>query len=197
MDLMELALEDLDSADQLLKNSSRFPNLDPFKDHFILRKSALLLTLGRTREAVAILQNYEPKQVETVLLYKFLEQNLHVPLLKVKKPELPMDRSDYVKMARALFLAVNFEKAEQLLKEKPYGQLLRADCLTLLNRTEEAREIRKKEAQDKEYLDEEYSPEYTMLLLLHGDLPAELPWNYTSWEQHYHFPLRPFVKAFA
>ncbi len=186
---MELALEDVDQVTQVLQTNNIPLDLDTYHNHSALRRGALLLTLGRGEEAIDTLRNHQPKDTATVLLYRFLEQKLHVSLLT---NQLPTEKS-----AESLFMAGRYEEAERLLEGSSYQQLLRAASLTMLGRIEEAREVRKKEALDKYYLDEEFRPEYSMLLILHGDLPDPLPWNYDTWESFYHFPLKTYWNLFS
>jgi tetratricopeptide (TPR) repeat protein len=183
---IESALDDLEEAAYLKQEDVQSLALEPHYNHYILRKSALLLTLGKQDEAIEILRNHQPNDVATVLLYRFLEQKLDISILQKTRP---VEQSD---QAKSLFMAGQYEQAELLLKGNPDGQLLRADCLTMLGRIDEARELRTQELEDKPYLEDESRPEYCMLLILQDDVPNPLPWDYDAWEQFYHFPLRAF-----
>ena len=189
------ALDDLEEIGQL-QQEYKLLTLEPHYSHYVLRKSALLIALGKQDKAIEILSNHQPNDVATVLLYKFLEQKFGISLLQKTRPVEQSDQSDYVKVAKSFFMAGHYDQAELLLEGKPYGQLLRADCLTMLGRIDEARELRIKELKDKPYLEDEFTPEYSMLLILQGDVPNSLPWDYDSWEQFYHFPLKTFWNLF-
>lgn len=183
---VELALEFLDQIAQKWEGSfSRYYN------HFTLRKGALLLALGNTEKAVEVFLNHPPKDVATVLLYRFIEQKFHVQLLRLTDPVPESSESDYLERARSLFFAGHYDEAERLLEEKTYGVLLRCACLTMLGKVEVARELRQKEILDKPYL-EHFDPEYTMLCILQDDLPSRFQWDGTS-EWIYRFPLGTFL----
>lgn len=195
----ELALEDVEQALEFLDRMAQ--KFDPTwlegshgwqgkYNHFTLRKGAILLALGKKEEAVELFLNHQPKDIATVLLYRFIEQKFHVQLLSLKEPTQDVSEQSDLQRATSLFLAGRYDEAELILKNDPYGGgLLRPACLTMLGRMEEARELLK----GRLYLD---APDKVMLDLLLGDLPDQC-WQNTllwkNWEWLNKFPILPFV----
>lgn len=196
---LELALEDVEQALEFLDQmAQKFDQAwlegshgwQRKYNHFTLRKGAILLALGKKEEAAEVLLNHPPKNVATVLLYRFIEQKFHVQLLSLIEPAQDVSEQSDLQRATSLFLAGHYDEAELLLKDGRYrGDLLRPACLTMLGRMEEARELLK----DRIYLD---TPDTLMLDILLGEIPDER-WQNTllwkNWEWLNKFPILLFV----
>ncbi len=159
-------------------------------NHFTLRKGAILLGLGKKEEAVDVFLNHPPKDVATVLLYRFIEQKFDVQLLSLRESPQDVCEQNDLQRATYLFFAGRYDEAELLLKDDPYGGgILRPACLAMIGRMEEAREFMK----GRLYLD---APDKVMLDLLLGDIPDPC-WQNTllwkNWEWLNQFPILPFV----
>ncbi len=199
---LELALEDVEQALEFLDQVAQkhgsmdgvFGGIRKY-NHFTLRKGAILLALGKKEEAVEVFLNHPPKDVATILLYRFIEQKFHVQLLALTDLVQNTDGGNYVERAESLFLAGHYEEAELLLKEKPYGGFLRCACLTMLGRMEEARELREKEVMIDPHFDSMGTPDHMMFHMLHGDIPDQF-WQdillWQNWEWLNQFPIRTF-----
>lgn len=190
---MDLALAETEKAIDLLEVHMKiYEQLmeegDPYHPFSLLhqRRAGLLLLNGREEEGFAELRAYQPTSVATALLYRLIEKERNVSLLKPQ----PLGDDYNLEM---LFLAGRYEEVLEKAESASIDLEMRAAALAMLGRTEEAVQLcnRDEDGCDNMLL-------YDLIQALNGNKDSLQRWSFDlETEIANTCPIAPFAKWLA